>query len=82
MVNLHCRCETAADISDMMKTHYTDINPELRVYVEENIIPRYDEFDKAHRREHVAMVISGLLFLYFALDAYTDRLYKKGKGRG
>ncbi len=31
---------------------------------------------------YVAMVVSGLLFLYFALDAYTDRLYKKGKGRG
>ena len=31
---------------------------------------------------YVAMVISGLLFLYFALDAYTDRKYKKGKGRG
>ena len=30
---------------------------------------------------YIAMVISGLLFLYFALDAYTDRLYKKGKGR-
>lgn len=30
---------------------------------------------------YIAMTISGLLFLYFALDAYTDRLYKKGKGR-
>ena len=29
---------------------------------------------------YVVMVISGFLFLYFALDAYTDRLYKKGKG--
>ena len=30
---------------------------------------------------YVAMILSGLLFLYFALDSYTDRLYKKGKGR-
>lgn len=30
---------------------------------------------------YIAMIISGFLFLYFALDAYTDRLYKKGKGR-
>lgn len=30
---------------------------------------------------YIAMVLSGLLFLYFALDAYTDRLYKKGKGK-
>ena len=29
---------------------------------------------------YIAMIISGLLFLYFALDAYTDKLYKKGKG--
>ncbi len=35
-----------------------------------NLIPYY-----------IAMIISGLLFLYFALDAYTDRLYKKGRGR-
>ena len=35
---------------------------------EHNLIPYY-----------VAMVVTGLLFLYFALDAYTDRLYKKGK---
>ena len=28
---------------------------------------------------YIAMIISGLLFLYFALDSYTDRLYKKGK---
>ncbi len=27
---------------------------------------------------YVAMIISGLLLLYFALDAYTDRKYKKG----
>ena len=37
---------------------------------EHNLLPYY-----------IAMIISGLLFLYFALDAYTDRLYKKGKGR-
>ena len=37
---------------------------------ENNLLPYY-----------IAMIISGLLFLYFALDAYTDRLYKKGKGK-
>lgn len=37
---------------------------------ENNLLPYY-----------IAMIISGLLFLYFALDSYTDRLYKKGKGR-
>ena len=37
---------------------------------EHNLLPYY-----------IVMIISGLLFLYFALDAYTDRLYKKGKGK-
>lgn len=37
---------------------------------EHNLLPYY-----------IAMIISGLLFLYFALDSYTDRLYKKGRGR-
>ena len=37
---------------------------------ENNLLPYY-----------IAMIISGLLFLYFALDSYTDRLYKKGRGR-
>ena len=29
----------------------------LRQYIEQNIIPRYDHFDKAHQRDHVLMVI-------------------------
>lgn len=33
------------------------INTELRRYVEQNIIPRYDGFDTAHRGDHVMMVI-------------------------
>lgn len=37
---------------------------------EHNLLPYY-----------IAMIISGLLFLYFALDSYTDRLYKKGRGK-
>ena len=29
---------------------------------------------------YIGMVVAGLLFLYLALDALTDRMYKKGKG--
>lgn len=29
---------------------------------------------------YIVMIVTGLIFLYLALDAYTDRLYKKGKG--
>ncbi len=38
-----------------MNTH--DINPELRAYVEQSILPLYDGFDAAHQREHALMVI-------------------------
>lgn len=35
----------------------TPVHPSLTQYVEEQIIPRYDDFDQAHRRDHVLMVI-------------------------
>ena len=34
------------------------VTPEVLNYVEKEIIPRYDGFDKAHRRDHVRMVIN------------------------
>ena len=34
------------------------VTPEIRDYVEAHIIPLYDGFDKAHKRDHVRMVIS------------------------
>lgn len=37
---------------------------------ENNLVPYY-----------IGMVIAGLLFLYLALDAYTDRKFQKGRGR-
>lgn len=33
------------------------IDDDLKRYVEEEIVPRYDEFDAAHRRDHALMVI-------------------------
>ena len=46
------------------------INPSLREYVEEFIIPRYDEFDAGHRRDHVKMVVeqSVVLAQYYDVD--------------
>ena len=35
----------------------------MRKYIEENIIPRYDAFDAAHRRDHVIYVIEQSLEL-------------------
>lgn len=39
------------------------VSPEVVGYVEEKIIPRYDGFDKAHRRDHARMVINRSLAL-------------------
>ena len=51
------------------------INAELKKYVEENIIPQYDSFDKAHQRDHVLMVIQQSLELAEKLGADADMAY-------
>ena len=33
------------------------VSLELRTYIEQEIIPRYDGFDAGHRRDHVLTVI-------------------------
>lgn len=58
------------------------INPELQTYVETEILPRYDAFDKAHQRGHAEMVIrQSLQFaeqlgvdvnMAYAIAAYHD----------
>ena len=42
----------------------------LREYIETEIIPRYDSFDGAHRRDHVEYVINESLKLaeHYGLD--------------
>ena len=44
--------------------------PAVKTGDENNLIPYY-----------IGMIVTGLLFLYFALDAYTDRKFQKGRGR-
>lgn len=56
------------------------VTRDLREYIEREIIPRYDSFDAAHRRDHVAIVIEQSLALAEAhnLDcnmAYTIAAY-------
>lgn len=59
------------------------INTDLIAYVESDIIPRYDSFDKAHNRQHVLTVINesmelaknidGIdLNMVYAIAAYHD----------
>ena len=49
--------------------------PELQEYVEQNIIPQYDNFDKAHQRDHVLMVIQQSLELAEKLGVDADMAY-------
>ena len=65
------------------------INPELQAYVEAEILPRYDAFDKAHQRGHAEMVISQSLQLAerlgvdvnmaYAIAAYHDTGLTEGR---
>ena len=51
------------------------IQPDLQAYVEAEILPRYDSFDKAHQRPHVERVIRDALALaeYYPVD--RDMIY-------
>jgi len=51
------------------------ISQTLQQYVEENILPRYNDFDKAHQQEHARMVISQSMELAASLDVDIDMVY-------
>lgn len=51
------------------------VNPEIISYIEQEIIPRYDAFDAAHRRDHVNMVIQQSLEIAEHLDVNPDMVY-------
>ena len=52
-----------------------ELNPSLRSYVEEEIIPRYADFDKAHREDHACSVISEALRLAGFYDVDVNMVY-------
>lgn len=67
---------TVADISMRFAVELANNSPPgsstrtaVRTGDENNLIPYY-----------IGMIVAGLLLLYLALDAVTDRMYKKGKG--
>ena len=51
------------------------VNPSLRAYVEAEILPRYDAFDKGHRRDHALTVIRQALELAAFYDVDPDLVY-------
>jgi len=53
----------------------TKASPALKSYVEPEILPRYDAFDKGHRRDHAEYVISQALTLATHYDVNLDMVY-------
>lgn len=51
------------------------INPELKQYIEQEILPRYDSFDAAHRRDHTLAVINRSLELCKSFDTDEQMVY-------
>lgn len=51
------------------------MNPELVQYIENEIIPRYSSFDKAHREDHARAVIHRALAMGKNYDINEDLLY-------
>ena len=51
------------------------MNPELKQYIEQEILPLYDHFDQAHQRDHVMMVIQQSLDIASRLDVDESMVY-------
>ena len=51
------------------------VTPSLKDYVKRTVIPQYDNFDSAHRRDHVRMVIDESLRLAVRHDVNPDMVY-------
>lgn len=51
------------------------LREEIKTYIESEILPRYDGFDAAHRRDHADMVISRSVELAERLGARVDMAY-------
>ena len=51
------------------------IEKSLKEYIEANVIPRYDSFDRGHDRSHAEMVIEQSLQLARQLDVREDMAY-------
>lgn len=51
------------------------VNSDIKQYIEKAILPRYDHFDKAHRRDHVNMVIQQSLDLAENHDVDVNMVY-------
>ena len=51
------------------------IQPQLKAYIEQEILPRYDHFDAAHQRNHADEVIARSLALAEHYEVNKDMVY-------
>ena len=51
------------------------IQPQIKSYIEQNILPRYDHFDAAHQRNHAEEVIARSLALAEHYDVDENMVY-------
>lgn len=58
-----------------MKRVELSVYPDLQQYVVSEILPQYDHFDPAHRRDHVLMVIQQSLVIASHLDVDINMVY-------
>jgi len=52
-----------------------NVSASLKSYIESEVLPRYDAFDKGHRRDHAEYVISQALRLASHYSVNTDMVY-------
>lgn len=55
--------------------HTPPLNQDLLQYIEQQIIPLYDHFDRAHQRDHVQMVIKQSMKLAKQLDVDAEMVF-------
>lgn len=51
------------------------ITPSLKKYIDTEILPRYEQFDAAHRRDHAEMVIHQSMALAHHYEVVEDMVY-------
>ena len=54
---------------------WDEVNPSLKTYIEETVLPQYDRFDAAHRRDHARRVIARSLLLNRTYGLQPDKVY-------
>ena len=57
------------------RMNYLTVTPQLRMYVEERILPLYDNFDEAHGRSHVLRVMAQSMALARHYGLNADMVY-------